>query len=231
MNPSFTVISDTHIGAKGCDFTGISEALRTASRQRDYIIINGDIFDAIVAGDPRYDASEIDPNAAKVADPINWCISRAMEIFKPHRSRIVAMTRGNHERTIIRRSGFDPASSLAKQLKVPYLGYCGFIPTEITGKQHPVYMHHGCGGFSTQFKKLGWVDASVIITGHHHQLRVDTAGRMNSAGKVRPVWHIQTPAWVSPSSHGYAAEAGYAPGVSSRAVRFVLHPNRIEVSL
>lgn len=230
---NYVVVSDVHFGAKGCNVAALVRELN--HRDDANILVNGDVFDAIVAGDKRYSASEIHPDAASVADPINWASDLAYDTLAPFASRIVALTRGNHERTIIQRAGYDPAKALASRLGCRYLDYCGFIRHKVASRTYTLFMHHGCGSVGSQFKRLSWIDADVIITGHHHQMRIDTASRV-SAGRdgrpvERPVYHIQTSSFVDSSLSGYAAESGYAPGVSSRAVHFTLYPERIEVSL
>jgi len=176
-------IQDTHIGSPLFDRVGFKRYMEE-SDDNTFYVGNGDIFDMILATDPRYKKGVENGQTEAIVDEQ---IKEGYEILKPYASKILAIGIGNHEETIVKHNGTNPIRRLCERLstpehKVEYLGMKWMIRLNLRaktghGRSITVYGHHGYGGGTrteggslTKFSKdLMYEDADIFLFGHVHE--------------------------------------------------------------
>ncbi len=184
-------LSDIHYGVKGCDVSALKRFLAESDDNTRFFGL-GDTMDSIVVTDPRYSKSADDTPSATIVDDQ---IDGLEEIIAPYKERILGLGRGNHEDTVIKKSGTDPMGRLCKRLGVAYLGYSGLMKIVLRqknggGKTVVIRYHHGWGGGSrtqgadlTKYSKdIAYWDADVYLYGHVHRRQSDRIPRMGMSG-------------------------------------------------
>lgn len=185
------LISDLHIDAANTDHGRIREELQEAKRLGDRILVNGDVFDAIIPKDiKRARQSSQHPRLQGKDDVMGEALDWAEEIFDPVREQLYMIGVGNHEDSIIKYHGFDPTHALISRLQrngspVVYGDYCGWIIQRFdignARQSWHCHYHHGGGGNSPVTKgiigfqrKSSWIDgADCIWEGHKHNRIID----------------------------------------------------------
>jgi hypothetical protein len=178
------LMSDMHVGASNCDYKRIASEIRSAVKRGDRVLINGDVFDAIVAGDPRFQPSTLHPRLIGDGDdcPMDAAVEWAAELLRPaaEAGLIDYLGHGNHETAIQRRSGMSLLHALRLELGRGVCpkpaGYCGFLNYRLTvgGRKvgrYTIFAHHGAkGGAGTgQLQRLSSIaDADLTWVGHFH---------------------------------------------------------------
>ena len=175
---------DLHIGSPLFDKTGFKNFLADMD-DKTYLIGNGDIFDMILATDPRYKKGVENCTTEAIVDEQ---IDEGYQLLKPYADRIISIGIGNHEETIVKHNGTNPIRRLCEKLstdthKVEYLGMAWMIRLNMheadkgRGRSIVVYGHHGYGGGTrteggslTKFSKdLMYQDADIYLFGHVHE--------------------------------------------------------------
>jgi len=185
-------ISDIHIGAKAFDRKAFKEYLED-SDENTYFIGIGDLYDAIVVNDIRYEKSSDDEEGDDIIDKQ---VNRGAKMLEPYKDRIIGLGVGNHERTVIKRCGSNMINRTCEKLGVPSLGYSGLfrlIFREKTGRGRTVIIryHHGWGGGSrtigadlTKFSRdVAYWDADIFLYGHVHKKQTDEIPRLGLKGE------------------------------------------------
>lgn len=184
-------ISDVHWGHKMCDTKAFREFINN-SDNNTYFIGVGDMLDSIVVTDPRYRKSM---DGCTSDDILNEQVDQLEEILAPVKDRILQLSPGNHEKTIVRKASFNPVKELCKRLDVPYAGV-GWIYTlrfrgeAGRGKTVVIRGHHGWGGGSrtqgadlTKFSRdMAYYDCDVFLYGHVHKRQFDEVARLCVVG-------------------------------------------------
>lgn len=222
----FCLMSDLHIGAPQVDYALIERELKSAEERNARILINGDVFDAIVASDQkRYRASCVHPRLAARDDVLNAAVDWAFELLSPYADRIDMIGVGNHETAVEKHHASDLVMFLIDRLDesrknkehvIHHGGYCGFIRYRFgrgrggnsDGRKLTLFYHHGAGGAAPQTKGMldfsrldKWVDgADIIWIGHKHNRLSDPGVRllMDREGNIveRECRHIMTGAYM-----------------------------------
>lgn len=182
-----TLLSDLHIGAPNVNYLLIERELRNARKRSDRILVNGDVFDAILHSDKkRYSPDCIHPRLQGKRDVLNHAIEWAVEILSPFSDLIDVIGIGNHETSLEKHHSIDPVRVLvydiARKLTKPhrdhvihYGGYKGFVDYRIGGLRWVLYYYHGRGGgrsnSTSDFEKEALMVENVgaIWLGHKHQ--------------------------------------------------------------
>lgn len=192
------LMSDLHIGGLHVDYNLIEKELATAKKRGAKILVNGDIFDAIMPGDrKRYRANNLHPRMYSAGDDmIGESIRWAYEILLPYRDDIIMLGDGNHDDSVARYHHIEPVKQLVVMLngtdgKIQYGGYHGFIhiqmrpyPERTRIGHYVIHYHHGAGGAApvtkgaiTFSRASMWIEgADAIWRGHTHHRQ---AGRDN----------------------------------------------------
>ncbi len=213
-------MSDLHIGSPHVDHNAIVADLEKARRANARVLINGDVFDAVTAKDPRFDLGTLHPGIARKKDLATSVVDMAKEILWPYRSHIDVIGIGNHEESWIKHGNFDPVRQLLaslnaeKDCKAGHGSFAGYIQSvfRVDGYRqqsvHKLLYIHGSGGDSPVTK--GTIDFNrkgrnfsfdCVTIGHRHNMfaSVDQIADVNSAGKYveRRQLCLQTSAYYS----------------------------------
>ncbi len=191
----FTLMSDLHVGARNVDYELIAHELEQAKKNKDRILLNGDVFDMILVQDrKRYRSDVLHPKLLGRNDLVDAAVEWGVKILAPYADMIDMIGVGNHEDCVSKFHGTDVTKNLVYELRklrkdkehfIHYGGYTGFIDHRISyngdkghvkdrRKRFVIYYHHGAGGNAPitkgmiDFSRLGWVDADVIWLGHRH---------------------------------------------------------------
>lgn len=170
-------IADVHYGSSYCDIEAFQEFLAD-SDDNTYFIGVGDILDAIVLKDKRYSKSN---DATAIDAIINQVVFELYDILKPYASRIIGLSRGNHEQTVVDKCSVDPIDIVCRMLNINYFGYSYLVQLAINQKILTIKGHHGWGGGSrtqgadiTKYARdMLNADADIYLYGHVHKLQHD----------------------------------------------------------
>lgn len=109
---------DFHLGVATTNENAIIEMIEyVASKRNRYIIVKGDLIDAIAIGDKRFSLASFSKN--QVTTPQEQA-DRLIQILKPIKKRIIAILLGNHEFKLY--NIFDFVGYWCKELNVPWGG-------------------------------------------------------------------------------------------------------------
>ena len=221
------VIADVHLGAVACDEKAFKDYLADCNDNTYYLGI-GDLYDAIIVTDKRYDKSS---DASDGDDIVDFQVNKGVELLEPYKDKILGLGYGNHERTIIRRSGSDMMKRTCRRLDVPELGYSGLFKLIFRMKHGAarsviIRYHHGFGGGSrtqgadlTKFSKdaAHW-DADLFLYGHVHRKQDDEIQRLGLRGtkliakpKIIVICGTFLKTYLDGSDATYSEVAGYPP--------------------
>lgn len=212
------LMSDLHLGSAFTDEDAIIADLETARRHNARILLNGDVFDAIVPSDKkRYNPTAIHPKLRNRADVLGACVDHARELLAPYADLIDVIGVRNHETSSEKYHAVDPVSMLLYALggEARHGGYCGYYVMRGRYEKSTraiwtlkVRYHHGSGGASpvtkgiTDFQRMrSWIsDADVITVGHKHNKMVvpDQRERLSNSGNVvyEPLLCVMTGAYL-----------------------------------
>lgn len=200
----FTLISDLHVGARNVDYELIKSELEEAKKNRDRILINGDIFDMILVGDrKRFRADVLHPKLAGKADIVDRAVDWAVDLLSPYIDQIDMVGIGNHEEAVAKYHSVDVTKMLISLLRrkrrskahvIHYGGYTGFVDYRFRhsgaknydtrnqkGRRFVVYYHHGTGGGAPitkgmiDFSRKMWVTGADLIWHGHKHTRVTSS--------------------------------------------------------
>lgn len=192
------LFSDIHFDSPDCDREMLKKHLDWCIKDGRYILINGDLFDAILLGDRKRAAAHLITNTD---NQLNVKLNAMYEFFKPYQKNILFVGRGNHEESILKYNGLDVLEMLTTMLnlgqehKILYGNYANFL--RFTFKEqganqrntnYDIYAHHGAGGSAPATKGMldfgalaKGINADLIWIGHKHNALVDYSA---------PVMHI-----------------------------------------
>jgi len=191
------LMSDLHIGGLHVDYKLIDKELADAKKRGAKILINGDVFDAVLPGDrKRYRANNLHPRLYEAGDDmLGESIRWAYEILAPYKDDIIMIGDGNHDDAVARYHHIEPVKHLVVMLNgadgnIQYGGYHGFIHIQLQPftdshyGHYVIHYHHGAGGAApvtkgaiTFSRAAMWIEgADAIWRGHTHHRQ---AGRDN----------------------------------------------------
>jgi len=225
-------IFDVHKGNIACDVMAFKKYLELED-ERTIFLGGGDLLDAIIVPDRRYQKS-IDATEGNAI--IDEQVESAYDILLPHQERIIGLGIGNHEETIIRKCGTDPILRLCEMLstdnhKVKYLGYSSLIKLQFSckggqGRSVIIRTHHGWGGGSrtagadiTKYERdVGKWNADIYLYGHVHKKQTHSIPRMGMRGKkliarkqIIGICGTFLRTYTEGPDSTYAERAGYPP--------------------
>jgi hypothetical protein len=175
---TFTLMSDLHLGAPNVDTDRIRADLTEARENEDRILLDGDIFDAILPTDKkRFRMEALAKTLQGRSDILNRLVEMAFKELSPYADLIDLIAIGNHEESVEKYHSFDPVQALVYRLNqipgadVRYGGISGFFDYRITEprdtkaarerKNHGgnrwrylIFYHHGSGGSSPVTKGI-----------------------------------------------------------------------------
>jgi len=210
----FLQLSDIHFDSLACYRNYLFADLQYALDNDIYIIMLGDIFDAMQGRfDPRRSMEDVRPEyrTEKYYDAI---VDDAVEKLLPYANNILMTTYGNHETSVLKNANTDLIERLAKGLssekhKVFVGGYGGVILFRDSGQVLPAKYFHGSGGeapvtrgaIQTNRQAVFLPDFQLVMNGHshHHYIIPITRERVDSVTGRHYFdfqWHLRSPGYV-----------------------------------
>ncbi len=214
-----TLLSDPHIGSAWVDYQLLEEELKQAALHNDRILINGDLFDAILTQDEkRFEADVLHPRLRGAKDQVNRALDWAEEIFSPYADRLDMIGCGNHDTKLEKKANTDVigllVDRLRKHIKKPdqqmcHGGYVGFVRYDLGKKPFTIFYWHGAGGgaglggaANELHQKAHFIEgADLVWFGHRHvrlALQMEKLYCPASGGvpRRRPYWFVRTGSYI-----------------------------------
>jgi len=209
---------DLHYPATNCRIDLFQNLVNYIKETPDcYAIGMGDLLDAIVITDRRFDPSEKDTN-------LDTQIVKIRNILEPIKNKIICLLTGNHEYTIYSRGYGNPIQRLCRELGIKYAGYSAFIKLHVEPKTHKkdlvIYAHHGwaagrqTGATVNNIENLSkHYEADVFLLGHSHKLSATSQVKIGWGGPKKNLF-VNTGSFLETSTIGstsYSERRGYPP--------------------
>lgn len=212
-------VSDIHFDSLFCDREQLFEDLQYAVDTGSYVIMIGDIFDAMQGRfDPRRNMEDVRPEyrTEKYYDAI---VDDAVEKLKPYADNILMISYGNHETSVLKNANTDIIERLAnglssKRHKVFIGGYGGVIRFLDGNGNVPAKYFHGSGGeapvtrgaIQTNRQATFLPDFQIIMNGHSHHMYIIpiTRERVSKEGLhyFDIQYHLRSPGYVLSYGNG-----------------------------
>lgn len=182
----FTPLFDLHLDFNGTNVQKVLDICQERKGQYDHCWcgIFGDLMDWILPGDRRYVASNAITSLSTHTAYINYCIDFLVEYLTELKPGIIGI--GNHELTLLHRTGFNVVFMLCERLGIPYGSYEGrlrfrSVRSDGCGVEYVnMLYHHGAWGGRVDKGFSGardyarkFADWDVFLYGHNHQRRCD----------------------------------------------------------
>lgn len=220
------VFADEHIGDNNCDIPRLKKRIDyVADTPNAYCILNGDILDYA----SRTSIGDIEAREFNIMGQVE----KAVELFKPIKDKVLAITTGNHEARSYKKEGIDISKLIAMQLGLNEIytdgGALIFVTFGQAAKMHgrqdkatySIYCLHGAGGGRKEGAKAirladmaSIVDADVYIHSHTHLPMIMKQGYYRVDRCNRSVRHV-TKLFVNTASNlnygGYGEVQEYKP--------------------
>jgi predicted phosphodiesterase len=210
------LFSDIHFDSPDCDKVTLKKHFDYCLKDNRYIIIGGDLFDAILLKDQKRAVNHL---MEKNDNQLNVKINEIVEFLKPYQHLILFIGRGNHEESILKYNGLDVLQIVTQLLnskskhQIQFGNYANFLRFNFLdnrGKSvlhYDIFENHGAGANAPQTK--GMLDfsriakgtvADLIWIGHKHNaiadysdpiMYIDRAGEV----KMKNRQFLQTPSY------------------------------------
>ncbi len=243
----FLVISDAHFDNPHCDRKLLRSLLDEARKKKAPVFILGDWFDAMQSrDDPRRTKDELDIDL-KSSSYLNRLVSMSYDFLKDYADLIALIAEGNHYSLIRRKLEADLLEFLTDKLKVPRMGYSGFVAFRFRNKSSKshrykkiMFYHHGSGmggevtkGTMRAQRQQAWAAADIYVGGHVHEewrIGLRRVGLTNSDKvHIQDTLHLCVPT-LKEDFHmkgGYHIERGRPPKpIGGMWLRFYHNPRK-----
>lgn len=200
-----------HFGHVGANERSIEIMLdHVAARPNRFLVLLGDVIDAINPSDPRFNPREVAP-WVNMEDLSDLCPQQnrraALYLKRVPPERILAFLSGNHPRKVRTNYYFDAHKNLAEMLGVAHQEESAFLRVRFTGRDagdaDPVtfYIEHGSGGAGSpeavlqKLKKQAHKHpgADAFVGSHHHKLAFSTLTSAGIDPKKMKLVHREVP--------------------------------------
>jgi len=209
-------IGDVHLGSKYCNAEAVWSMVDYCVDNSLYVFCMGDILEAA----SRY---SVGSGVYEQTNPQEQ-IDLALELLRPlaDKKLILGYLTGNHEERVTKATGIDISKYIAKELKVPYLGYAGWSLLYVGEQSYVLYTHHGASSATTLPSKIkslialsenGYAD--IIAMGHVHEtwagaIEKEYVNRKRKTVEIKRVELIITGHYLN--YDGYARTKAYSMG-------------------
>lgn len=164
------LVSDTHIGLKGCR-EDIIEDIKSELRKPDtYWIGLGDFIEGREPSHKFYDPNEVTMTVGEQYE-------RFFEYFRPFKETCLGMVLGNHETSLIMKSTINPIQMFCTDNKITYGGTTIRIVFKGGFNSLSLIANHGAGGGAKIGGNLNKAveygktfNADIVTLGHYHRL-------------------------------------------------------------
>jgi len=184
----FYLSSDHHYDNRNTDLKLLKLHHDKAVERNAIMLQFGDTFCAMQGKyDPRKSVRDARPEHMVDDNYLDLISADAVKFYGQYAQNILALSKGNHETSIIDRCGVDLINRLAYGLNVehggavevmPYSGYVRFLFTmnKTRRTSRKLYFHHGAGGsapvtkgtIQTNRQAVYLPDADIVVNGHDH---------------------------------------------------------------
>lgn len=168
---SIIPMADLHLGHKNCNQKIIDQHLEFIYMTPDcYTIFLGDELETATKQSVGMSVYEEDKHIPEQMQTM-------YEMLKPlaKQGKVLGMIPGNHSMRVAQLIGLNLTEELAKALRIPYLGYQGFIDLNVNDVNYNIIAFHGAGGGSMNGSKVASAEkiskvaiADLYIVGHTH---------------------------------------------------------------
>ena len=235
-------IGDIHAGTIHCVEDDIkAKVTQIAKEKNSYWIGMGDYADCIIFSDKRFDPRNIDTEFAletkktikylNLDETIDKQYQYILKAFDKIKDKCLGVLTGNHEEKIRLSYNRDITRDLARQLHVPYLGFCSLVRLTFARQGSSVqtfdiYATHSniagrsSGGKINRLESImGYFDADIYFIAHGHkkfttsisQLSLQQNGlKMKTKKKVGGMTGSFLKGYTA-DTMGYAERGGYMP--------------------
>lgn len=204
--------SDIHFDSFYCNRAQLFLDLQYAVANGIYVMIFGDIFDAMQGRfDPRRHMEDVRPEYRR-ENYYDLIVDDAIEQLNPYASNILLVSDGNHELSVLKNANTDLIGRLVKGLSSPKHtvyrgGYGGILRFIDDGFINPAKYFHGSGGeapvtrgaIQTNRQAVFLPDYNMILNGHsHHQYIIPITRERVTPDGVQYFdfqWHLRSPGY------------------------------------
>jgi predicted phosphodiesterase len=176
---------DIHFGSKLHNSNLWKKVVNLISNNpHTYCYLGGDILEFINVDHKHFTFENLEKSFQRNVDRIlTYSVEYAVEKLEPIKDKILFIHAGNHDTRYLYKQGFDPISSIAKLLNIPYFTnsfevLCKFL-FHHNNKTYSfnLYSHHGVGHGTKAGSLINRLedimsafDADIYVMGHSHQL-------------------------------------------------------------
>lgn len=203
-------LGDLHIGNIAHNKDAMKKAIKFINDNQCYIILMGDLIDAIVHTDKRWDIQSI---AQEYRDKTDNLISEQYETLCNYLdmldpTKIIGVHTGNHEDKIRERDSRNITYDLCRDYDLKYLGYEAWTRIKFKRSNHTetfkVFSSHGYGGGKLPQSKMTPVfqtinqldDVDLVMIGHVHDVAVGRVERRTIPSTGNLYLQKKTIAWM-----------------------------------
>lgn len=244
-------IGDIHIGSKSCAVAKYLKAMENSKRDKSFVVIMGDVVDAIPPSDHRYDRAEVSKDEFEYngekwdlgsMDGAMSFVEKSLE-EAAKAGRLIGVHYGNHCGKVYVQTTCNMTRMMCGRLKVKFLSYIALwnLIFKCKGKEVgrvKIFTWHGGGGASTKAGVLNLheklrrdFEADLYVVGHFHQLLTTHSVRLKTDGTKTQgmyTWHGCSGSFLRSYRAGtesYAEKMAYSP-LSVGYIRAIIIPNK-----
>lgn len=211
--------SDIHFDSVSCNRERFLNDLKYAVYNDFWVLLIGDIFDAMNGRfDPRRSMQDVRPEYRR-EDYYDAIVEDAIVQLQPYAHKILMISYGNHETSVLKNANTDLITRLAaglssKEHKVLIGGYGGILLFQDDDENVPAKYFHGSGGeapvtrgaIQTNRQAVFLPDYNIIMNGHsHHQYIIPITRERVTIDGVHYFdfqWHLRSPGYVMSYGNG-----------------------------
>lgn len=243
-------LGDVHYGNINCDLKKFKETIEyIKNKENCYTILMGDMCDAILTSDKRFDMESISPELRGSINNLAMAQYQTIrDLLVPIKEKILVGIRGNHGETLRLNHGVDFDAWLYGELGIPMGGYTSFLVIKLDRKQFHTenltfFLHHGfmasrkTGAKVNAIEALsGDFDADIYLLGHSHDLFVLSKNKIEVAGthiKEKRQFFAHTGTFMksyTECSMNYGEKSCYPP-LKTGVVKFILVPKNGRIDI
>jgi len=236
-------IGDVHYGNINVDLAKFKETIEyIRTKENCYAILMGDMCEAIIMADKRFDIESVAPELrARVGDITFAQYENMRDMLMPIKHKILLSIRGNHGDNLRTRYNTDFDAWMCKELAVPMAGYSAFLKVKLDRSQFHAetltfFVHHGIMSSRMTGAKVNAVEklsesfvADIYLNGHSHDLFCTIKVQLSAAGKhikENRKYFAHTGTFLKTYVEGnlsYAERALYPP-LKTGVLKFTIYP-------